>query len=758
MSITCNALPATTLCGAAFEGFPVAISISDFNALLGNVSISSTFTDSNHGCTAGSALVSAFGEMRYQYAWNCIEAVYYAVSKGCSAPSKIPLLCPASAKAAVDSYVAVFHSSGCQSPPTEWVQTNKINVRQSDLLALDTLLNTEGYSECFLSIPADLTTNACGFMASDDMVSYCASNDDICCTDPSVTTLSYVGGVVVYPTVSATVGSSNSSSTAAPVSGSLVAGVSVALVAGLIIFSALAYKVYSKHLQEKGENLGIEMGVDSFWTPSLDRSIGKKKDDHDSDALQHNHKQQRQQRQPPQQQQNQQQQQPIFREQLFVPQTQSAFTAFSSTRTYPPPNGPPPPFTSLAPAGLPSFVEMPAPSSSPPAVNSSTNTVGATHSTTTFKGPVNSFTSNGSQSSAGTVPNTVLNSNGGVSLNTGFTVMHNDGGGSMDVGQHQVPSGRQLASGVPMPKKASDSSLGAVPLPSMPVPVAQRIIPAKRVAKVTNLFEAQADDELALTVVGEEVAIFETFSDGWAFGATAAHKGFFPLVAVEGGAPPGAVVVTAGSDAAKALLAASSSSESNSFGRVTGGTGGGMGMSRTESHSQSQYSAVSGTSRSRASYMTMTTNATHRQSTIASTRSVSLRGSYMDDAARSLASPPPMPPISAGTMPDGIVRRRLSSLADSEFEEMWDDEDDEDDYPNSRAANYPPSGAANAGGIMTRVVMVVYAYAAQQADELTLVPGARVSVVKEFEDGWALGVLLETGRKGAFPMTCCLEV
>ncbi|KAJ3345617.1 hypothetical protein HDU83_003891 [Entophlyctis luteolus] len=821
--MSCNYLPATTLCGAAFKGFPVTNTISAFNALLGNLSVSSTFTDADHGCTAGSALDSAFGEMRYQYAWNCIEAVYSAVLSGCTAPSQIPLLCPASAKVAVDSYVAVYYSSACQSPPTAWATSNKIDVRQNHLAAMDSLLNTDGYSECLLSIPADLETNACGFMASDDMVSYCESNDDICCTDPSVTTLAYVDGAAVYPTTTTAavttaaaattaaanaavttavatstdasetsaifsvvmttsnsiVDSSNSTATAAPVSGSLVAGVSIALVVGLIVLSALAYKVYSKRVQKKEENLGIELGADSFWAPSLDRSIGKKKDDHyDVDANQHFHNQQQQLR--PQWQPHQQQP-TTLREQLFLPQTQSAFASFSSTRN-PPANGPPPPFTSLAPAGLPTFVEMPAPSSSPTAVHTSSTTVGTHSVTTTFKGPVNSFTSNGSLYSVGAAPNTVIISNGGVSQNTGYSPMNSDGGGrsSLDRGQRQAPSGQQTTHPVPpvppMPKKSSDLSLAAAPLQVAPVPIPPQT--SKRVAKVTNLFEAQADDELALTIVGEEVVIFETFSDGWAFGATAARKGFFPLVAVEGGAPPGAVVVTAGSEAAKALLAAASNSESNSsIGRETSGTGdtggtgnrtgGGIGMSHSESQSQSHYSAVSGTSRSRNSYMTMTTNATHRQSTIASTRSVSLRGSYMDDASRSLVSPPPMPPTSAGTMPSGIVRRRLSSLADSEFEEMWDDGED-DDYVEGRTSKEPvgagsasvrnPLRAASAGESMTRVVMVVYAYAAEQSDELTLVPGARVSVVKEFEDGWALGVLLETGRKGAFPMTCCLEV
>ncbi|KAJ3207251.1 hypothetical protein HDU82_003929 [Entophlyctis luteolus] len=820
--MSCNYLPATTLCGAAFKGFPVTNTISAFNALLGNLSVSSTFTDADHGCTAGSALDSAFGEMRYQYAWNCIEAVYSAVLSGCTAPSQIPLLCPASAKVAVDSYVAVYYSSACQSPPTAWATSNKIDVRQNHLAAMDSLLNTDGYSECLLSIPADLETNACGFMASDDMVSYCESNDDICCTDPSVTTLAYVDGAAVYPTTTTAavttaaaattaaanaavttavatstdasetsaifsvvmttsnsiVDSSNSTATAAPVSGSLVAGVSIALVVCLIVLSALAYKVYSKRVQKKEENLGIELGADSFWAPSLDRSIGKKKDDHyDVDANQHFHNQQQQLR--PQWQPHQQQP-TTLREQLFLPQTQSAFASFSSTRN-PPANGPPPPFTSLAPAGLPTFVEMPAPSSSPTAVHTSSTTVGTHSVTTTFKGPVNSFTSNGSLYSVGAAPNTVIISNGGVSQNTGYSPMNSDGGGrsSLDRGQRQAPSGQQTTHPVPpvppMPKKSSDLSLAAAPLQVAPVPIPPQT--SKRVAKVTNLFEAQADDELALTIVGEEVVIFETFSDGWAFGATAARKGFFPLVAVEGGAPPGAVVVTAGSEAAKALLAAASNSESNSsIGRETSGTGdtggtgnrtgGGIGMSHSESQSQSHYSAVSGTSRSRNSYMTMTTNATHRQSTIASTRSVSLRGSYMDDASRSLVSPPPMPPTSAGTMPSGIVRRRLSSLADSEFEEMWDDGED-DDYVEGRTSKEPvgagsasvrnPLRAASAGESMTRVVMVVYAYAAEQSDELTLVPGARVSVVKEFEDGWALGVLLETGRKGAFPMTCCLE-
>ncbi|KAJ3021382.1 UNVERIFIED_CONTAM: hypothetical protein HDU68_009642 [Siphonaria sp. JEL0065] len=55
------------------------------------------------------------------------------------------------------------------------------------------------------------------------------------------------------------------------------------------------------------------------------------------------------------------------------------------------------------------------------------------------------------------------------------------------------------------------------------------------------------------------------------------------------------------------------------------------------------------------------------------------------------------------------------------------------------------------------VVMCVHSYRAGQHDELTLILGDSIKLVRRFDDGWGLGVSLTTGKKGAFPLACTVE-
>ncbi|KAJ3223499.1 SH3-domain kinase binding protein 1 [Chytriomyces hyalinus] len=53
-----------------------------------------------------------------------------------------------------------------------------------------------------------------------------------------------------------------------------------------------------------------------------------------------------------------------------------------------------------------------------------------------------------------------------------------------------------------------------------------------------------------------------------------------------------------------------------------------------------------------------------------------------------------------------------------------------------------------------KTVRIMFEYQGAQGDELTLVPGNDIIVLKQFDDGWALGMNPMTGQKGAFPMAC----
>ncbi|KAF9112863.1 hypothetical protein BGX27_002664 [Mortierella sp. AM989] len=52
----------------------------------------------------------------------------------------------------------------------------------------------------------------------------------------------------------------------------------------------------------------------------------------------------------------------------------------------------------------------------------------------------------------------------------------------------------------------------------------------------------------------------------------------------------------------------------------------------------------------------------------------------------------------------------------------------------------------------------LYPYQASMADELDLTPGDLVNVQKVFDDGWAVGINMNTSKEGAFPVVCVMFV
>ncbi|KAI8608242.1 hypothetical protein BC830DRAFT_1156051 [Chytriomyces sp. MP71] len=51
-------------------------------------------------------------------------------------------------------------------------------------------------------------------------------------------------------------------------------------------------------------------------------------------------------------------------------------------------------------------------------------------------------------------------------------------------------------------------------------------------------------------------------------------------------------------------------------------------------------------------------------------------------------------------------------------------------------------------------VYVLFGYDATQDDELTLVPGKEVLLLRRFDDGWGLAMSPITAKKGAIPLVC----
>ncbi|KAG9065941.1 hypothetical protein KI688_002238 [Linnemannia hyalina] len=68
-------------------------------------------------------------------------------------------------------------------------------------------------------------------------------------------------------------------------------------------------------------------------------------------------------------------------------------------------------------------------------------------------------------------------------------------------------------------------------------------------------------------------------------------------------------------------------------------------------------------------------------------------------------------------------------------------------------------GASAAGGAEGKqYCQALYPYQASMADELDLSPGDIVNVHKVFDDGWAVGVNMNTSNEGAFPVVCVMFV
>ncbi|KAI9207131.1 uncharacterized protein BJ171DRAFT_420902 [Polychytrium aggregatum] len=56
--------------------------------------------------------------------------------------------------------------------------------------------------------------------------------------------------------------------------------------------------------------------------------------------------------------------------------------------------------------------------------------------------------------------------------------------------------------------------------------------------------------------------------------------------------------------------------------------------------------------------------------------------------------------------------------------------------------------------IAGQLVTAIHPYESQLGDELPLTQGQNIKVLRSFDDGWALGQIIETGRQGAFPIVC----
>ncbi|KAJ3122439.1 hypothetical protein HK100_011992 [Physocladia obscura] len=765
---SCTVLTNNTVCGPGFAGAVIS-NYASFVATVGQIANATTFTDAAHGCLAGSVLNTVVGAMRYQTAWACAVAVM----EGC-ASSNITLtssniyanvtLCPVSASLAVSSYSAVYASSTCPATPTA-KGLGRIAARNVSLSMIIAQSLSASSTSCLLSVPNE---NICGFVDKTQGATFCQANPtQLCCVSPSLLQVPVVHGTVVYPISNAasTTAANNTTTVSSGggmiLSNSAMAGLVVAVVAVLVgVLAAVNYfrkkkransvrssKAYT--FDRENENQTPTNGQRPSFT-TFPRKLSHASDK-GSDS-----RQQKQQTPVPLTSTAYASYNAIVKPASVTRSKQSSNNNNSHLAKQPPTiailtsprgreikrpspsdnsssiqNNPSLAFrnqqTATQRSGFSSFSEVTDTNPSTKQITSSIqfNARRASSAGQSYALPINNYNNNQFSSAGNYLPSNDGNNyslsrvsgkensnNNAMSAGSnspsiefipipGFEVRRNSGSGS--------PS-RARSLSVSTPTKTSDllsSPTSKSPLqngsspktkqPQPPSPVASPTESQKamyRVVNVVNVFEAGREDELNLTTVGQEVVMFETFSDGWAYGAVGEQKGFFPLIAVQGGAPADAIIVTAGSPAAVNATAA------------------GLTLTSQTNNNLAAAATVSAHDNS--------------QSMIASTRSVSLRDSVSESTV---------------TTANPIMTKRLSSIAALDDINYADDFDDD-----------------NEGAVVEekRVMRVVYAYAATQGDELTLMPGGYVNLLRVFEDGWGLGEIVGTREKGAFPMTCCM--
>lgn len=76
----------------------------------------------------------------------------------------------------------------------------------------------------------------------------------------------------------------------------------------------------------------------------------------------------------------------------------------------------------------------------------------------------------------------------------------------------------------------------------------------------------------------------------------------------------------------------------------------------------------------------------------------------------------------------------------------------------SKASSIGGASAVGGGAEGKQYCQALYPYQASMADELDLSPGDIVNVHKVFDDGWAVGVNMNTSNEGAFPVVCVMFV
>ncbi|KAI9091131.1 hypothetical protein DFS34DRAFT_597299 [Phlyctochytrium arcticum] len=70
----------------------------------------------------------------------------------------------------------------------------------------------------------------------------------------------------------------------------------------------------------------------------------------------------------------------------------------------------------------------------------------------------------------------------------------------------------------------------------------------------------------------------------------------------------------------------------------------------------------------------------------------------------------------------------------------------------------PLEDAGNNGPLENVVMRVLHPYDPTMEDELPLIAGTEIVMVRAFDDGWALGAIPATGQQGAFPLVCVAHV
>jgi hypothetical protein len=272
------------------------------------------------------------------------------------------------------------------------------------------------------------------------------------------------------------------------------------------------------------------------------------------------------------------------------------------------------------------------------------------------------------------------------------------------------------------------------PVVAAPVTTAPAV---SKLLRVTHAYTAASEDELSLTV-GTTIILVESFDDGWAVGqeSISGQNGFFPMVCVEEVKINAAPVEPV--------------KEQNAGSRLSEIKAGRRNSSRMSNYSVSNIASAVAAAVVQNVIMV-------EEPSVAANKKMRVLHPYEGSMEDELTLVPGDVIEMLESYDDGWALGKMGEKTGA-FPLICVEEIKFDEEKLKRISKRASSAVHNSWSqnepSNLQQFRVLHAHQPSMDDELTLVPGTIVKMVQSFDDGWALGIALSTGARGAFPLVC----